>query len=104
MASGRESKRAGASGVDRQAARCRAGVRDKEEAVGAGIVGMFRKGKERDKKGSRERDTGGRDSTQWAARDTGRRGEGAKGRGLRVVMGTWAQGCSQGRDWDVGEA
>ena len=48
----------GASDVDTQAARCRAGVRHKMKAVKAGIVGTVRKGKERGKKGSRERDTG----------------------------------------------
>ena len=63
-ASGRESERVGASNLDTQAARCGAGVRDKKKAVRAGMVGTVRKGKERDKKGSRERDTGTRDSTE----------------------------------------
>ena len=63
-ASGREGKRVGASDVDKQAARCRAGVRDQKKAVREGMVGTVRKGKERDKKGSRERDTGRRDSRE----------------------------------------
>ena len=66
-------------------------------------MGTVRKGKERDKKGSRGRDTGGRDSTEWAARGTGQRGEKAKGKGRRVAIGTWATRCSRGRGWDGGE-
>ena len=67
------------------------------------LVGTVRKGKERDNKGSRGRDTGRRDSTESAARGTGQRGEKAKGKGRRVAMGTWARQCSRGRDWDGGE-
>ena len=66
-ASGREGKKVGGSDVDRQAARCRAGVRDKKNVVGAGILGTVRKGKERDRKGSIERDKGRQNSTEYAA-------------------------------------
>ena len=38
------------------------------------MVGTVRKGKERDNKGSRERDTRRRDSTELAARRTGQLG------------------------------
>ena len=76
---------------------------DQKKAVRAGIVVTVRKGKERDKKGSRERDTGRRDSTEQAASGTGQRGERAKGRGRRVAMGTWAHWCSQRGDPDGGE-
>ena len=67
------------------------------------MVGTMRKGNERDKKGSRERDRGRRVSTEYAARGTGQRGERAKGRGRRVAMGTWAHRCSKERYSDFGE-
>ena len=78
-------------------------MRGYEKAVRAGTVGMVPKGKERDGRGSRERDTGRRDPKEQAARGTGKRGERAKGRGRRLAVGTWAHRCSQGRDWVGGE-
>ena len=98
-ARGREGKREGASDVDRQAARCRAGVLDYKKVVRAGIVGTVRKGKERDKRGSRKWDTGGGTprSRQQEAQAAGRKG---KGQGRRVSMDTWAHRCSEVRDWD----
>ena len=66
-------------------------------------MGTVRKGKERDKKGSGERDTGRRDSKEWAARGKGQQDEKTKGKGRRVAMGTWAYRCSRGRHSDGGE-
>ena len=61
-------------------------------------MGKVRKGKERDQKGSRERDTGRQDTKEQAARATGKRGKRAKGRGRRVAVGTWGHRYSQERD------
>ena len=66
--------------MDTQAARCRAGVRDKWKAVRASIVGTVCKGNERDKKGSRGRDTGRRDSTGVGSKGHGAAGRRGKGR------------------------
>ena len=66
-------------------------------------MGTVRKGKERDKRSSKEGDTGRQDPKEQAARGTGKRRERAKGRGRRVAVGTWAHSCSQGGDWVGGE-
>ena len=63
------------------------------------MVGPMRKGKEQDKWGSRERDTGRQDPKEQAARGTGKRGERAKVRRRRLAVGTCAHRGSQGRDW-----
>ena len=47
----------------------------------------MRKGKERDKKGSGERDTGRQDGKEQAARGMGKQGERAKGRGRGAGRG-----------------
>ena len=53
-------------------------------------MGTVRKGKERDKRGSRERDMGRPDPKEQAARGTGKQGERERCRGRRVAVGTWA--------------
>ena len=76
--SGREGKKVGASKVDKHAAQCRAGLRESKKVVRAGIVDTVSKGKERDKRGSREGDTGRQDPNEQAARGTISRANGQR--------------------------
>ena len=51
-------------------------------------MGTVRNGKKRDRKGSRESETGRQDAKEQAARGTGKQGKQAKGRGRRMAVGT----------------